>query len=122
MGLRRGRSHNIANQVYGKGDIGKTKVKALAEIVKAQTGCELKVHETKVDGTQEMGDVVFLLTDTMSSRKEIWTKGLRYKTKIKLMIETRMGSDTGRGESVSAGCGSRGPRYQARTESPRRVR
>lgn len=89
-------AHNIANQVYGKGDIGKTKVKALAEIVKAQTGCELKVHETKVDGTQEMGDVVFLLTDTMSSRKEIWNKGLRYKTKVKLMIETRMGSDTGR--------------------------
>ncbi len=89
-------AHNIANQVYGMGDIGKLKVDALHDLVKAQTGLTIHKHAQRVDGSQELGDVVFVLTDTMASRKEIWKKGIRYKMRTKLMIETRMGASEGR--------------------------
>lgn len=88
--------HNIANQVFGNDDVGKLKVDALKEIVQRQTGTVIHTHAERVDGTQELGAVVFLLTDTMASRKEIWTKGLKFKLRTKLMIETRMGADSGR--------------------------
>lgn len=89
-------AHNIANQCYSQADIGRTKVEALKDIVKAATGMEIHTHEERVDGSQELGDVVFLLTDTMASRQEIWKRGVRYKMRTKLMIETRMGTDQGR--------------------------
>lgn len=93
--------HNIANQAYTQADIGRLKVEAIRDHVKAATGMDITIHAERVDGTQELGDVVFLLTDTMSSRKEIWTKGIRYKMRTKLMIETRMGSDQGRVYTVN---------------------
>lgn len=89
-------AHNIANQAYRQTDIGKFKVDALQALVKEQTGLEITTHNERVDGSQKLGDIVFLLTDTMSSRKEIWNKGIRYKIGTKLMIETRMGTDEGR--------------------------
>jgi molybdopterin/thiamine biosynthesis adenylyltransferase len=89
-------SHNIANQAFGLADIGKAKVEALRDLVKQQTGLTINIHNEKVDGSQTLGDVVFLLTDTMASRKEIWTKGIRFKMRTRLMIETRMGPAEGR--------------------------
>lgn len=89
-------SHNIANQIFGNPDVGKQKVVALAEAVKRDTGTSISIHDERVDGTQALGDVVFLLTDTMKSRKEIWLKGIKYKPSIKVMLETRMGTDNGR--------------------------
>jgi molybdopterin/thiamine biosynthesis adenylyltransferase len=88
--------HNIANQVFGLSNIGQLKVQAMSEIVKSQTGVDIHIHNEKVDGTQRFGDYVFLLVDTMSARKEIFEKSLKYKTSTKLMIETRMGADSGR--------------------------
>ena len=61
-----------------------------------QTGTTVTTHNERVDGSQELGHVVFLLTDTMSSRKEIFTKGVKFKPRTKLMIETRMGANGGR--------------------------
>jgi molybdopterin/thiamine biosynthesis adenylyltransferase len=89
-------SHNIANQAYALADIGRPKVEALRDLVKAQTGLEISIHNERVDGKQALGHVVFLLVDTMAARKEIFEKGLRYKPRTKLMIETRMGADEGR--------------------------
>lgn len=88
--------HNIPNQIFGMSDIGKKKTEAIAEIVKFTTGTEIEIHDEKVDGSQKLGKVVFLLTDTMSSRKEIWLKSLKYKTTTDLLVETRMGADNGR--------------------------
>ena len=88
--------HNVANQVYGLGDIGSPKVDALAEIVKVQTGLAITAYNERVDGTQPLGDVVFVLTDTMASRKKIWEGAFRLKMRTSLMIETRMGADSGR--------------------------
>lgn len=89
-------AHNIANQAFGRGDVGALKVDALAALVKRDTGVVITTHAEKVDGSEPLGDVVFLLTDTMSSRKEIWDKGLKYKLRTRLLVETRMGADSGR--------------------------
>lgn len=94
-------AHNIANQAYDQEHIGKLKVDAIAEVVLKATGLKIHTHNEKVDGSQVLGDVIFVLTDTMSSRKEIWNKGIRYKMRTKLMIETRMGADEGRCYTVN---------------------
>lgn len=88
--------HNIPNQIFFQEDIGKLKVDALQRIIFAATGSKITPHAEKVDGTQELGDIVFLLTDTMESRKQIWDNTLKYSLSTSLMIETRMGKDNGR--------------------------
>lgn len=89
-------AHNVANQVFGLDDIGKPKVDALKAILQQNTHLEADAHNERVDGTQKLGEVVFLLTDTMDSRKQIWEKAIKYKLNVKVMIETRMGVDCGR--------------------------
>jgi tRNA A37 threonylcarbamoyladenosine dehydratase len=97
-------AHNLANQAFMKADVGKFKVDAIKELVKQKTGRDVvTAHNERVDGTQELGDVVFLLTDTMASRKEIWQQGIRDKNRTQLMIETRMGVDEGRVYTVEPG-------------------
>jgi sulfur carrier protein ThiS adenylyltransferase len=88
--------HNVANQAFGLAHIGLLKVDALREIVKAETGTTIHTHAERVDGTQSLGEIVFLLTDTMASRKEIWNGALKFRLQTKILIETRMGADNGR--------------------------
>lgn len=88
--------HNVANQVFGNGDIDLLKTEALARLVKDQTGADLTVHAERATASAELGEIVFLLTDTMSSRREIWDGALKLKFRTKLLIETRMGADNGR--------------------------
>jgi molybdopterin/thiamine biosynthesis adenylyltransferase len=93
--------HNVPNQAFGLEHIGSSKVDALVAIIKAATGTEIHTHNERVDGKQTLGEVVFLVTDTMSSRKEIWEKGLRFKLKTQILVETRMGADNGRVYTVN---------------------
>ena len=86
--------HNIANQEFRNGDVGKSKVSALAEIIKEKTGLSVETHDEKVTD-QRLDGYVFLLTDTMASRKEIFENSLKYKPNTKMVFETRMGTDTG---------------------------
>ncbi|HYD93184.1 MAG TPA: ThiF family adenylyltransferase [Candidatus Paceibacterota bacterium] len=88
--------HNLANQGFGLEDVGELKTTALARLVKRDAGVRIETHAERVDGSQPLGDVVFLLTDTMASRKEIWDRGLKFKLRTKLLVETRMGADSGR--------------------------
>jgi molybdopterin/thiamine biosynthesis adenylyltransferase len=88
--------HNVANQAFGLSHIGRLKTDALAAIVQAETGAVIHTHNERVDGSQLLGNIVFLLTDTMSSRKEIWAGALRFKLSVNLVVETRMGADNGR--------------------------
>lgn len=88
--------HNLANQAFGLGDVGALKVDALARLVERDTGVQIKAHGERVDGSQTLGEVVYLLTDTMASRKEIWGRGIKFKLHSKLLVETRMGVDNGR--------------------------
>ena len=95
-------SHNVPNQVFGLADIGKLKVDAAAEAVLAATGIKITVHPEKVTAqTPIAGEFVFLLTDSMTSRREIWEGCIRLKPNIRLMIETRMGVDNYRVYTVN---------------------
>ncbi len=87
--------HNLPNQVYGRQDVGKTKVEALASRLLADCGTEVVPHREKVDGTKKLSGIVFLCTDTMSSRKEIWEKAIKFHLDVKLMVETRLGAEIG---------------------------
>lgn len=87
---------NIPNQAFGQNHIGLKKVIALADLIWHSTGLRVTPHDERVNGTQILGDVVFLLTDKIESRREIWENGIKNKLRTKLMIETRMGIDVGR--------------------------
>jgi hypothetical protein len=104
--------HNLANQIYMASDVGRAKVKGCYEYAKAKLGTKklpetLEFKETLVTKNYMheggvAGGVVFLLTDTMKSRKNIVTaltkrcgnSGSETAPPM-LIIETRMGSTHG---------------------------
>jgi len=88
-------NHNLPNQVFGLADVGKKKVDALAKAVEASTGIKIKAVSKKFSKGSLKG-IVFVLTDTMESRKTIWESSIRYQLKVDLMIETRMEAEGGR--------------------------
>lgn len=89
--------HNVANQIYNIMDEGKYKVDALAEHIKESVGLDIITHNEKVTSANknELKGVVFVLTDTMASRKDIFS-ALKYNMNVSLVVETRMGIDCGR--------------------------
>jgi molybdopterin/thiamine biosynthesis adenylyltransferase len=92
--------HNLCNQAYEISHIGKPKVEALKEIILRKCGFEIDVHNEMVgeDSDRKLiqSNYVFILTDTMSSRKEIFEKYLQHSTRTDMVIETRMGLRGGR--------------------------
>lgn len=97
--------HNIPNQVYRikyeglsgyETDIDKHKVEALGDLIYDSTGISLNQKNIRVDGNQPLSGIVFVLTDTMKSRKEIYEKAIKLNPAVKLLIETRMGLEGGR--------------------------
>lgn len=87
--------HNIPNQLFGLNHIGKKKVVALTEIVSEQTGILITPYDEKVESKRFDG-YVFVMVDSMESRKRIFNLSIRNKSAIKLMIEPRMGLNEGR--------------------------
>lgn len=90
--------HNIPNQIFEEtdGDDGVLKVDALFRIIRKFTGITISPKNMIVDKTTKLKGIVFLLTDTMASRKEIWTNCLKYNPNIDMVVETRMGLRDGR--------------------------
>lgn len=80
--------HNIANQLYGPKHIGVQKVEACKEVVNFLTGTDIVTRDEAFTG-QEAPQVLFILTDTMSSRKEIWD-AVKDEIDWELIVETRM--------------------------------
>jgi len=94
-------AHNLANQVYLKDDVGTSKVRALKKYYQRKTGetppDSMHFHNVKVEkdsGAGPFDGVVFLLTDTMASRKEIFENCIANSDTF-VMIETRMASSYG---------------------------
>jgi len=91
-------SHNLANQIYEPEHIGMAKVEALKKMIIRKFGFEIQTRNELV--TNQRSDVsatyVFLLTDTMSSREEIFENCLKYSFATDLVVETRMGLRDGR--------------------------
>jgi molybdopterin/thiamine biosynthesis adenylyltransferase len=92
--------HNLANQVFGYGDIGKPKVVALHDWYVWKTGVTppntMKFIHANVELGSEVsfeGKIVFLLTDSMASRRMLYEAHLH--TDPAFVIETRMASTHG---------------------------
>lgn len=97
--------HNLPNQLYRDGmqgggnisDVSILKPMALGHIVKQFTGTDIKVSYERVTGdTETLNGVVFILTDSMKSRKEIFDRAIKMKYGTNLLIETRMDLEEGR--------------------------
>lgn len=96
--------HNIPNQYYDTQDLGKPKVKALAEklklinpsiVVNAYNGKVLPKASEEGKGIDEMSGYVFLLVDSMKTRKELW-EAVKKNKNIVHCWESRLGSDQAR--------------------------
>lgn len=87
---------NVSNQIYGNNDLDKPKVEALAARIKQDTGLEIEAINKKVDGSEQLDGIVFMVPDTMAARREIWEKGLKWKPYTQVVIDGRMGKREGR--------------------------
>lgn len=88
--------HNVPNQLFRVSDVGESKVVACANMVKMTSGINAKRYNAPVTGDDSLSGIVFVLTDSMSSRSEIYKKALRNNIHVPLVIETRMGGEGGR--------------------------
>ena len=88
--------HNLPNQAFDIEDIGVNKAMATQRNIMSATGNIIKAHNQKLEGGEMLSGVVFVLTDSMKSRKDIWMKSLKLNPAIKLVIETRMDLRIGR--------------------------
>lgn len=102
--------HNLANQIYGAEDIGSSKVSGCAAFARHKLGIlpegmqffQRRVTDGFLRNDGVAGGIVFLLTDTMASRREI-VAGLHRRCSTPslatsaplLIIETRMASTHG---------------------------
>jgi molybdopterin/thiamine biosynthesis adenylyltransferase len=89
--------HNLANQAFIAEDIGKLKVDALRDRYIAKTGAQPPESMRFINGCMpldghKLQGTVFLLTDTMSSRREIYDSCLKDNFLVTRVIETRMAS------------------------------
>lgn len=92
--------HNLANQAFVNEDIGKLKVTALRDRYIAKTGDQPPSTMRFIAGrmpidNHELTGTVFLLTDTMASRREIFDSCLKDNYLVTRVIETRMASTYG---------------------------
>lgn len=88
--------HNLCNQVYNKTHVGMNKVDALKKVIIDKCGFEINAICMEVKDSPIDANYVFILTDTMESRKVIFEKCLRFSFNIDMVIETRMGLKNGR--------------------------
>lgn len=93
--------HNLANQAFMADQVGTSKVDACKELYKRKTGrdapASLVFHNQKVpfEKMPSLDGYVFLLTDSMASRKEIYKSCIEHNLLIDGVIETRMASTHG---------------------------
>ena len=86
-------NHNLCNQGFMKDQITDQKVVAIHDMCNAMSDIKTVSHDEHVTGITPLTGVVFILTDTMHSRKDIWEGACKYKPFVDLVIETRMSLD-----------------------------
>jgi hypothetical protein len=83
--------HNLPNQFYRTGDVGRPKVYALREIIEDFEGITIKARNEKYRG-QRLSGIVIVAVDSMDARIHIW-KFVKDNPDIKLFIDSRMGAE-----------------------------
>ena len=82
--------------MFGVRDIDRNKAYLYVPSIKLFTGFTVNAKNEKIDGTVPMQGIVFMLTDTMKSRKDIYNRAIKNNPSIDLLIETRMDLRGGR--------------------------
>jgi molybdopterin/thiamine biosynthesis adenylyltransferase len=91
--------HNLPNQLYRLADVGQPKVKALQAIIHEFTDCEVNpVAERLVEA--DLSGVVISAVDSMAERQSIWQGSIRYRIRVDLYVDARMGAEVSRVFSV----------------------
>jgi len=84
--------HNIPNQLYRPGDVGRPKAEALAEIVRAFTGTTPRAALERVEG-QRLEGLVVAGVDSMRARRSLWQRSVRYRAAVPLFLDGRIGAE-----------------------------
>ncbi len=79
--------HNVPMSAYGPSDFMRPKVAALAAIVKAASGLEIKIRRERYADAKLEG-VVVLCVDSMEARQSVW-KQIRNNPEVDLLVDTR---------------------------------
>lgn len=92
--------HNLANQLYTAHDVGEHKTASCAKWYEYKTGRpppkQMRFHPVALPHEKLLlSGFVFLLTDTMASRREIYETCIEKNPMIEGVIETRMASSHG---------------------------
>jgi len=84
---------NVGLQMYGPEHIGLPKVYALQQIIFSLAGLSIKIKQTKFSIDSPIDGFVYLCTDSMSSRTEVFNmlKGKMFG--VKKVFDMRMGSE-----------------------------
>lgn len=85
--------HNPPNQAYGLEEVGMLKVEAMKKILRRDCGIDIVAKAEKFDGTQPLEGCVFVCTDDMASRHQIWEKALKLNLAVDLVVETRLAAE-----------------------------
>lgn len=86
-------NHNLCNQAFMTEQVDMLKVMAVNEICRNMASNGVHVHAERVTGETPLNGIVFILTDTMHSRKDIWLNACKFKPNVEHVIETRMSLD-----------------------------
>ena len=81
--------HNLPNQMCRIKDIGKSKVKAVAEMIMDFEGIEITPRFEKFTGECQPNGYILMCVDSMKARKEIWE--MVKMLPIQCVIDGRMG-------------------------------
>ena len=90
--------HNIPNQYYDTGDLGKLKAEALADklrLINPDITVNVGKEAVKPEDVSNMSGYLFSLVDSMKVRKELW-EAAKANTNLINVWESRLGSDQAR--------------------------
>lgn len=85
-------AHNLPNQLYRIGDVGKLKVEALKGIIGDFSETEIVPKPVMYDETVRPKGMIISAVDSMATRTMIW-KTVRYNIQVPIYIEARMGAE-----------------------------
>lgn len=90
-------SHNIANQLYNNHQIKQPKVLGLADLIEENSDrTQGEYLDAFYEGQSRLHNAVFLLVDSMETRRSIFKNNIKFNFNVDLIIETRLDSLGGR--------------------------